>query len=185
MAGGLGGVVVHLIPLLRDLGAGPVGAARTASLVGLSSVVGRLGIGMLLDRFSAPLVSLFVLALAATGIGLLWLDGAAWGALAAILIGMAAGAEIDLLAYLTASHFGQREYGAIYGWQYSVFALGYGLSPLALGLMRDATGDYALALAVSSLLVGVAALLMLGLRGHVRTTSDCRDASPVPSIIAK
>ena len=163
MAAGLGGVVVHLVPLLRDLGADPIGAARTASLVGLSSVVGRIGIGMLLDRYSAPLVSLFVLALAAAGIGLLWFDGLALGAVAAILIGMAAGAEIDLLAYLTAVHFGQRQYGAIYGWQYSVFALGYGLSPFALGTMRDATGDYALSLAISGLLVGLAALLMLGL----------------------
>jgi predicted MFS family arabinose efflux permease len=185
MAAGLGGVVVHLVPLLRDLGADPLAAAGTASLVGLSSVVGRLGIGLLLDRLPAALVSLAVLALAALGIGLLRIDGLAMGAVAAILLGLAAGAEIDLLAYLTASQFGQREYGAIYGWQYSVFALGYGLSPFALGLMRDATGDYALALAVSCLLVGVAALLMLGLRGHARTTSDCREASPVPSITAK
>jgi MFS family permease len=185
MAAGLGGVVVHLVPLLRDLGADPLAAAGTASLVGLSSVVGRLGIGLLLDRFPAALVSLAVLALAALGIGLLRIDGLAMGAVAAILLGLAAGAEIDLLAYLTASQFGQREYGAIYGWQYSVFALGYGLSPFALGLMRDATGDYALALAVSCLLVGVAALLMLGLRGHARTTGDCGEASPVPSITAK
>lgn len=185
MAAGLGGVVVHLVPLLRDLGADPLAAAGTASLVGLSSVVGRLGIGLLLDRFPAALVSLAVLALAALGIGLLRIDGLAMGAVAAILLGLAAGAEIDLLAYLTASQFGQREYGAIYGWQYSVFALGYGLSPFALGLMRDATGDYALALAVSCLLVGVAALLMLGLRGHARTTGDCGEASPVPSIAAK
>jgi len=165
MAAGLGGVVVHLVPLFRDLGIDPLAAAATASLVGLSSVVGRLGIGALLDRFPAALVSLCVLALAALGIGLLLVDGAAMGALAAILLGMAAGAEIDLLAYLTALHFGQRQYGAIYGWQYSVFALGYGLSPFVLGLMRDATGDYALGLAISGLLVALAALLMLGLRG--------------------
>ena len=164
MAAGLGGVVVHLVPLFRDLGIDPLAAASMASLVGLSSVIGRLGIGTLLDRFPAAIVSLCVLALAAFGIGLLWLDGLQWGALAVILIGMAAGAEIDLLAYLTAFHFGQREYGAIYGWQYSVFALGYGISPFALGMMRDATGDYALSLKLSALLVGVAALLMLGLR---------------------
>lgn len=175
MAGGLGGIVVHLVPLLRDLGADPTSAARTASLVGLSSVVGRLGIGMLLDRIPAPLVSLFVLALAAAGIGLLWFDGLALGALAAILIGLAAGAEIDLLAYLTAAHFGQHQFGTIYGWQYSVFALGYGLSPFALGRMSDATGDYALSLVVSGLLVGAAALLMLGLRGHAGPTSIVGD----------
>lgn len=181
MAAGLGGVVVHLVPLFRDLGADPIAAAGTASLVGLSSVVGRLGIGMLLDRFPAAIVSLAVLALAAFGIALLLLDGLAMGAIAAILLGMAAGAEIDLLAYLTALHFGQRQYGAIYGWQYSVFALGYGLSPFALGKMRDATGNYAAGLTVSALLVGLAALLMLGLRERRRLRDDCPGHSPVPS----
>lgn len=164
MAAGLGGVVVHLVPLFRDLGADPMIAARTASLVGLSSVIGRLGIGTLLDRFPAAIVSLGVLALATVGIGLLWVDGLAYGAIAAILIGMAAGAEIDLLAYLTALHFGQRAYGSIYGWQYSIFALGYGLSPFALGLLRDAEGDYSHALMISGSLVGLAALLLLGLK---------------------
>lgn len=179
MAAGLGGVVVHLVPLFRDLGADPLSAAGTASLVGLSSVVGRLGIGLLLDRFPAALVSLAVLALAALGIGLLLVDGLAMGAVAAVLLGMAAGAEIDLLAYLTAMHFGQRNYGAIYGWQYSVFALGYGLSPFALGKMRDASGDYGAALAMSALLVGIAALLMLGLRQPRRPADDCRELQPV------
>ena len=97
---------------------------------------------------------------------------------------MAAGAEIDLLAYLTALHFGQRQYGEIYGWQYSVFALGYGLSPFALGLMRDSNGDYGLALTVSASLVGGAALLMLGLRGEPRPASDCPTAPSMPSTAA-
>lgn len=164
MASGMGGVIVHLVPLFRDLGADTLSAARTASIVGLASVVGRLGIGLLLDRFPAVLVSVGVLALAASGVGLLLLDGLAYGALAAALLGLAAGAEIDLLTYLTALRFGQREYGAIYGWQYSVFALGYGLSPFLVGLMRDATGNYVAALTTSGLLVGLAAILMLGLR---------------------
>jgi MFS family permease len=181
MAAGLGGVVVHLVPLFRDLGADPLAAAGTASLVGLSSVVGRLGIGLLLDRFPAAIVSLAVLALAAVGIALLRFDGLAMGALAAILLGMAAGAEIDLLAYLTALHFGQRQYGAIYGWQYSVFALGYGLSPFALGKMRDASGDYGAALMVSGLLVGLAALLMLGLRQERQPAGSCREQPPMSS----
>jgi MFS family permease len=164
MAAGLGGVVVHLVPLFRDLGADPTTAAGTASIIGLSSVIGRLGIGILLDRFPAAIVSVCVLALAALGIALLGVNGLAYGTVAVILLGIAAGAEIDLLAYLTAVHFGQREYGAIYGWQYSVFALGYGLSPFVVGLMRDASDNYFFALIVSGGLVGLSSILMLGLR---------------------
>lgn len=168
MAAGLGGVVVHLVPLFRDLGADPTTAARTASIIGLSSVIGRLGIGILLDRFPAAIVSVCVLALAAVGIAFLGVNELAYSTVAVILLGIAAGAEIDLLAYLTALHFGQREYGAIYGWQYSVFALGYGLSPLVVGLMRDASGTYVFALIVSGGLVGLSSILMLGLRAERR-----------------
>lgn len=170
MASGIAGVVVHLVPLFRDLGSDPLEAARVASLVGLSSVVGRLGVGLLLDRFPAPLVSLAVLGLAALGIVLLLLEGAAYGSAAALLLGLAAGAEIDLLAYLTAMHFGKKRYGAIYGWQYSVFALGYGLSPFIVGRMRDSSGDYSSALAASAGLVAVSALLALGLRAPEKTS---------------
>jgi MFS family permease len=163
MASGIAGVVVHLVPLFRDLGTDPLEAARVASLVGLSSVVGRLGVGLLLDRFPAPLVALSVLGLAALGIILLLGWGAGYGATAALLLGLAAGAEIDLLAYLTAAQFGKKRYGAIYGWQYSVFALGYGLSPFLVGRMRDASGDYAGALMTSAALLALSAVLALGL----------------------
>jgi MFS family permease len=180
MASGIAGIVVHLVPLFRDLGADPLAAARTASVVGLASVIGRLAVGLLLDRFPAALVSLAVLALSAFGILLLWLDGLAYGTAAAALLGLAAGAEIDLLAYLTALHFGQRQYGAIYGWQYSVFALGYGLSPFVVGLLRDARGSYDFALLASAFLVGVAALLMLGLRAKMLP-----DTQPVTAAFSK
>src|SRR3546814_9002611 len=41
MALGIAGIVVHLPPLFQDLGDDPIAAARTASLVGLSSVLDR------------------------------------------------------------------------------------------------------------------------------------------------
>src|SRR3546814_664881 len=119
MALGIAGIVVHLPPLFQDLGDDPLAAARTASLVGLSSVFGRIAVGMMLDRFVPSLVSMAILALAMLGIVLLWASGLHYAPLAVILLGLAAGAEIDLLAYLTARFFGQRAYGAIYGWQYS------------------------------------------------------------------
>lgn len=163
MALGIAGIVVHLAPLFQDFGKDPLSAARLASLVGLSSVFGRIAVGMMLDRFVASLVSMAILALAMLGIMLLWVSGLAWAPVAVILLGLAAGAEIDLLAYLTARFFGQRAYGAIYGWQYSIFALGYGFSPFLVGRVRDMTGDYQWALIGSAALMGVAALAALAL----------------------
>lgn len=168
MAVGIAGVVVHLVPLFRDLGTTTIKAARLASVVGLSSVVGRIIVGLLLDRFKPTLVSMIILALAAVGILLLWSSGLQYALLSVALLGLAAGAEIDLLAYLTARYFGQLAYGAIYGWQYSVFALGYGLSPFLVGRMRDHFGSYDLALLASAGLMVVAALTSLGLSSDDR-----------------
>ncbi len=76
-----------------------------------------------------------------------------------MLLGLAAGAEVDLIAYLCSRHFGVRSYGAIYGWQYSVFVLGYGFSPFFVGLMRDSLGNYDLALLVSAIAIVSAGIL--------------------------
>ena len=77
--------------------------------------------------------------------------------LAVVLLGLAAGAEIDLLAYLTVSYFGRDHYGAIYGWQYSIFALGYGISPYWVGKLHDFSGGYDAPLIGSGILMLIAA----------------------------
>ena len=52
MSLGVGGLLVHVVPLLTDLGAERGRATEIASLLGLASVCGRVGVGLLLDRFS-------------------------------------------------------------------------------------------------------------------------------------
>ncbi|MDB5714475.1 MAG: hypothetical protein JWO15_1872 [Sphingomonadales bacterium] len=161
MASGVAGLVVHLVPLFRDLGSDAMSAARLASVVGISSVLGRIVIGIALDRFRPARVSGLILGLSACGVLLLWAFGLRWSLLSVITLGLAAGAELDLLAFLTARYFGQRAYGAIYGWQYSVFALGYGLSPYVIGRMRDATGSYDPALITSAILIAVSGIAIV------------------------
>jgi predicted MFS family arabinose efflux permease len=158
MSLGVGGLLVHVAPLLTDLGSDKVRAAEIASLLGLASVCGRIGVGFLLDRSPAPLVAVATLLLAASGAMLLYMFGLTYAPLAVMLIGLAAGAEVDLIAYLCSRYFGVCSYGAIYGWQYSVFVLGYGFSPFLVGLMRDSSGNYD-----SALLVSVIAILSAGL----------------------
>jgi MFS family permease len=164
MSLGVGGLVVHFVPMFTDLGADGVRAAQIASILGLSSVVGRIGVGMLLDRISAPLVALGTLVLAAFGVMLLYLFGLQYAPLAVALVGLAAGAEVDLIAYLCSRQFGTRSYGKIYGWQYSVFVMGYGFSPFLVGLARDHFGNYNFALLASASAVAIAGLVAPMLR---------------------
>lgn len=163
MASGVAGLVVHLVPMFRDLGAEAFGAAQVASYLGIASVFGRLAVGALLDRFSAPRVTLAILVSASLGALLLWGGELTYAWVAVVLLGLAAGAEIDLLSYLTSRYFGAHAYGAIYGWQYSIFALGYGISPALVGFSRDETGSYDLALLASAGLIAASGVLALGL----------------------
>ncbi|MEY4722099.1 MAG: hypothetical protein RIQ46_1824 [Pseudomonadota bacterium] len=164
MSLGVGGLLVHFVPLLTDLGADAVRAAEIVSLLGLASVGGRIGVGLLLDRLATTPVVVGTLLLAASGALLLYLFGLAYAPLAVMLVGLAAGAEVDLIAYLCSRNFGVRSYGAIYGWQYSVFALGYGFSPFLVGLMRDSAGNYDVALLVSAVAILTAGILAPFLR---------------------
>ncbi len=164
MSLGVGGLVVHLVPLFTDLGAEPMQAAKIASLLGLATIAGRIGVGMLLDRYPANFVAMAALLVAAAGALLLYSFDLRFASLAVMMLGLAAGAEVDLIAYLCSRHFGTRAYGAIYGWQYSIFVLGYGLSPFFVGLSRDMTGTYDYALLGSMFAVGLAGMLALILK---------------------
>jgi predicted MFS family arabinose efflux permease len=163
---GVGGSITNFQPLLMDRGFQPQEAAKIAGVIGVSVIVGRLLAGFLIDRFWAPLVTLPMLALPALACFLLAQpDVPAFAAiLSAMLIGLAAGAETDLVAYLTARYFGLANYGRLYGLQYAVFGFASGISPFLFGKVFDVTGSYQPILYVAAVLfvLGAVALLSLG-----------------------
>jgi predicted MFS family arabinose efflux permease len=163
---GVGGSVTNFQPLLMDRGFDPPQAARVAGVIGVSVIAGRLIAGVLIDRYWAPLVTLPMLALPALACILLAQPDVAMPAalLSAVLIGFAAGAETDLVAYLTARYFGLAHYGRLYGLQYAVFGFASGISPFLFGKVFDVTGSYRPILYVAAVLflVGAVSLLSLG-----------------------
>jgi MFS transporter, OFA family, oxalate/formate antiporter len=80
------------------------------------------------------------------------------------LLGFAAGAESDVIAFLAARYFGMANYGKIYGALYMPFGIGSAISPIIYGRVRDVTGSYdpMLAAAMIMFVVGGALLLLLG-----------------------
>ncbi len=158
-----GGINVHLQQMLELRGFERNAARGVVSSLALAILVGRFGTGALLDRVWAPFVALPILAAPAlacqllTG-GTLTLTSAYF---CAALVGLAAGSETDLLAYLAGRYFGMAHYGKIYGLLYLPFGIAAGLSPALYGWSRDANGDYAAALHVASVLFIVGAMLPL------------------------
>jgi predicted MFS family arabinose efflux permease len=163
VATAVSGMVVHMVPLLRDAGLALPQAAGIASLIGMGVILGRVLIGWAIDRIFAPYVACLVFLATACGCVLLNLGGAQAAPVAAFLIGFALGAEIDLIAYLTARYFGLRNYGFIYGLAYSMFSIGAAAGPAIVGRMFDSNGNYRVALwtMAACLLFGSAATITL------------------------
>ena len=139
--------------------------AKVAAVMGLTILLGRLLVGFLVDKFWAPGVaaSFFVLPTIALMV-LLNADitvGIAF--LIAILIGLAAGAELDLLAYLSSKFFGPANYPAVFGAIFAFFAVGAGLGPPVYGAVAQAAGGYTSILQTSVGLLVLCIVLFLAL----------------------
>ncbi len=162
----IAGLLINLVPLLVDRDMTQMAAAGVAGVLGFAVLFGRIGVGYLLDRFRAPLVSAVMFSITAGGCFLLSIDAApTWVIqLAVISLGFAAAAEIDLVAFLVSRFFGLKAYGKVYGVQLSIFYLGAALGPLAVGQSFDLTGNYQAAL-LSGIIIFIAGAAVIGSLG--------------------
>jgi len=186
-----GGSLVHLPSMLSAQGFTRADTASVMAVFGLSIAAGRLITGLLLDRFWAPLVTLPILSLPALACWMLATDHSMTMAVAlfsAFLLGFAAGAETDLIAYLAGRYFGMANYGQIYGVLYMAFGIAAALSPTAYGWVRDTTGSYdpILFAAAGMFVVGACLLLLLGPYPDFTARPDggaqgAKDATSAPS----
>lgn len=162
----VGGLIPNMENILKIAGFARDDIVALVSLIGLSVIIGRIAGGWLIDRLWAPGVALVMISLPALACYMLTEAQVTTGnaRTAIVLIGMAAGIEYDLMAFLVARYFGMKSYSAIYGAQYGFFAFGAGLAPVVFGKVFDKTGSYhsALVLAAAFLILGALALLGLG-----------------------
>ena len=157
--------VVNAVPILSFTGLSRDTAAAVAGLVGISTIVGRLGGGYLLDRVNGNIVAGVAVALPVIPAALLI---AAPGvvpvaAVAALVLGLSLGAELDAVAYLATRHFGLRNFGVIFGTIAGLLSLSTGLGPLLVSLTYDLSGSYVPVLAAYIPLSLIASALFFSL----------------------
>jgi MFS family permease len=161
-----GGAHIHMAQIVALHGFTPGDAASVLGVVALGILAGRVLVGLLFDRFWAPGVAFPAMLLPAIAAYLLMGHSASLMTVMAggFLLGFAAGAESDVIAFLAARYFGMASYGAIYGALYMPFGIGSAISPILYGIVRDRTGNYdaMLMAAVVMFAVGGALLLTLG-----------------------
>jgi len=139
-------------------------AAQVLSLVLSCSIVGRLLMGWLADRFSKKYVMLLTYLLVAAGIPLLFLGRTPFSLYAsAAVFGVGLGGDYMIIPLMTAEIFGMRVLGRLLGVILTAGGVAEAVAPWLTGRLRDATGNYS---SSCFLLVGVAllgAIAVLGL----------------------
>ncbi len=140
--------VTGLVPVLTSFAIDRQSAAYIAGLIGISTLVGRLTGGFLLDRFNGNIIGgvSMLLPIIPCTLLLLFPGSIPIASLAVVVLGLSLGVELDAVAYLVGRHFGMRNYGTLFGTIAGLLALATGLGPVLLNLVYDATGGYTLVL---------------------------------------
>ncbi len=161
---GSGGLLPNLMPVLTETGLASGRVTQALSMMALSVIVGRIGCGFLLDRLRAPFVAVIVAAPAALCmIALATAPGQIAALLLVVALGLVAGAEFDLTAYIVSRYFGRRHYSELYAIQLSIIAVGAGFSPGLIVVIRDRFASYAPVLWLEAVILLGGALMLLTL----------------------
>ena len=161
LAFAIGGVMIPLVPILTARGLPRDQAVAIFGMLGLALIVGRAFAGFLMDRLFAPYVAAVIVLFPIVGVTLLALGvSGASAVIAAICVGVVAGAELDVIAVLITRYFGTRAYAENYGWQYAAWTLGSGSAPVITNLVYDRTGSHTPILWVYVCVFAVSALLI-------------------------
>jgi MFS family permease len=158
----ISGVLISLVPAFTDRGLSPARAAVIAGTVGLAMIPGRVLIGILIDRYWAPAVGCVILLIpAAACLVLVRATDSLQLTLCCLALGLAAGAELDLLAFLTARYFGRARFSKLYALLYAGLAVGSATAPAMFSRLREVSGDYSASFLSSAGFFAVAGCLLL------------------------
>lgn len=156
------GILIHLAPMLRGNGLSLGVAASIAGLAGLFSVIGRVTGGFLLDRFSTRVIGVTAFLLpAVASLLLLSVQGSIPVAMISVaLLGLASGAESDIITFIAARRFGKEIFASVYSVFMAVISALSSLGPLLAGALFDASHSYRLFLIVVMGMVSIGALII-------------------------
>jgi MFS family permease len=159
------GPIFHMVTHASDQGVPAMAAATVLGVSGLSSIAGRIGGGLLADRYGAKPTLIAGLALQAVMIFtyLFAREALTFYALA-LVFGVAYGGVMPLYALVTREYFGDKVMGSAYGAVFLISTLGMGLGSFAGGLIYDRLGSYAWLFGGSFAIGAVAVMLAFTFR---------------------
>lgn len=136
-------LTVHLIPYLVEQGISAAYAATIAGLFGLMSLVGRVLLGPLGDRYPRQVVTAILMGMQLVGVLILILVPSVLGAIVyIILFGAGSGTLTMMRAALLAERYGSAQYGSINGALSLGLTIARTLAPISATLVAGRLGGY-------------------------------------------
>ncbi len=160
--GGQVGFLAHQVPILAAQ-IDQVTAAFMVTVVAVASAVGRLLIGVLSRYLSIVALTCLTYGVHGAGIAVLAsVEGLTGIFVGCAITGLTVGAIVMLPPIIVRQVYGTQGYGRTYAMVNVVMYVFAALSPWLVGLIRDATGAYGMALWMLVAMELIAALLILG-----------------------
>src|SRR5204863_159760 len=154
------GPIFHMVTHATDQGVAAMAAATVLGVSGLASIAGRIGGGLLADRFGAKPTLIAGLAVQAAMIfGYLFARDLGSFVTLALVFGTAYGGVMPLYALVVREFFGEKVMGSAYGAVFLISTLGMGLGSFAGGAIYDRLGSYAW-LFLASAAIGTMAVVL-------------------------
>lgn len=145
------GALAHQYGLVEEHLTGQ-GAALALGVIPITSIIGRLVGGAILDRISAPGFALVMMVLQSVALFSLSQTSGVWAFVVGLgLFGISVGNLLMLQPLLLAETYGPLNYSKIYGLSNMLTTLGIASGPLMLGLIYAGSGNYSLPYMMASM----------------------------------
>jgi predicted MFS family arabinose efflux permease len=137
------------------------GVTGMIAILPIGVLVGRFVSGLALDRFPSWIVAMISLSLPAIGLFLIAssYDAPAVLSLAVLLIGLAFGAEGDLITYIVVQHFGVRIFSTVMGLMTGVISVAAALGAVLVSVTLKLTDGYAAFMVIAGTTAAIGSLL--------------------------
>lgn len=177
--GAVGGTMQNLkLFLSLDVKLAQGEVAQIASLVLVGSLIGRIGMGYLADRFPKKYVMLLIYTIVACAIPLLYFADQAWVRYAfALLFGIGLGGDYMIIPLMAAELFGVKVLGRLMGLVLTADGIAEATAPMLVASIRDSTGSYANGFTVLIALAAAGAIAIALLPQPRRTQEHAQPAS--------
>jgi sugar phosphate permease len=163
----LAAVGLHQVAFLTDVGLPTESASLAAGAVGGMSILGRIGFGVLSERFQIRRLYAVCYLMCGVGIALLWATPSVGSASLVAYVacfGVATGGSFALTALLVGDLFGIRALGEIFGLLGLIATIGGAIGVTGAGLLFDRAGSYDIVFPVCVALSWLGAVLVLLVR---------------------